>query len=69
MARNYRYGLGWRPDLADIRDYLPQSDNIQKTLSQSQALKAAAKQLPGLRQYGTRRLKTKARLLINGDKQ
>ncbi|MBD9355935.1 C1 family peptidase [Methylomonas albis] len=46
MARNYRYTLGWRPDLPDIRDYQPESDSIQKILSKSEALKAAPKQLP-----------------------
>jgi hypothetical protein len=46
MARNYRYSLGWRPDLPDIRDYRPESENIQKILSKSKALKATPKQLP-----------------------
>jgi C1A family cysteine protease len=46
MARNYRYSLGWRPDLPDIRDYQTESDTIQKILSKSEALKAAPKQLP-----------------------
>ncbi|OAI03758.1 C1 family peptidase [Methylomonas methanica] len=46
MARNYRYSLGWRPDLPDIRDYQTESDTIQKILSKSEALKATPKQLP-----------------------
>ncbi len=41
-----KYQFGWRRDLPDIRDYHSQHDDIQKLLSQSQALKAAAKQLP-----------------------
>jgi C1A family cysteine protease len=46
MARNYRYSLGWRPDLPDIRDYQTESDTIQKILSKSEALKATPKQQP-----------------------
>lgn len=46
MARNYRYSLGWRPDLPNIREYQTESDSIQKILSKSEALKASPKQLP-----------------------
>lgn len=46
MPSNNGKGLGWRPDYADIRDYNVEHDDIQKLLNQSQALKAASKQLP-----------------------
>ena len=54
MSRNYRFSLGWRPDLPDIRAYSSEHENIQKILGKSEALKTTPKQLPGsvdLRQW------------------
>lgn len=46
MARKNWGGLGWHPDLPDIRDLSPEHDTIQKILNKSQALKSVAKALP-----------------------
>jgi len=39
-------GMGWRPDLPDFRDLLPESEPIKKVLAKSQSLKTIAKALP-----------------------
>lgn len=46
MARKNWGGLGWHPDLPDIRDLSSEHDTIQEILSKSQALKSVAKALP-----------------------
>jgi C1A family cysteine protease len=38
--------MGWRPDLPDFRDLLPESEPIKKVLAKSQPLKAVVKALP-----------------------
>lgn len=39
-------GLGWQPDLPDLRDYTSQAGKIQAMLAKSKPLKAVAKALP-----------------------
>ncbi len=39
-------GMGWRPDLPDVRDFNAESDKIKEVLAKSKPLKAAAKATP-----------------------
>ena len=39
-------GMGWRPDLPDIRDYTPEEPQVEKLLAKSKPLKAVAKAAP-----------------------
>ena len=46
MKRNTPFGLGWQPDLPDIRDYTPEHPDVKKVLVKSKALQAASAGLP-----------------------
>jgi hypothetical protein len=35
------FGMGWHPDLPDIRDYTDQADSVRKVLAKSAPLKKA----------------------------
>jgi C1A family cysteine protease len=47
MDTHLELGLGWLPDLADLRDYTHDADAIQRTLSKAKSI-AAGKPKPGL---------------------
>lgn len=48
MTINSWGGMGWQPDLPDVRDYTPESDAIKDVLAKCKALKAAVKSVPPL---------------------
>lgn len=46
MKTIHGLGLGWQHDLPDVRDYTPESETVDKLLSQSTPLKKARKAAP-----------------------
>jgi len=54
MIKHGWRGMGWQPDLPDVRDFNAASDSIKEVLAKSKPLKGAAKALPSsadLRQW------------------
>lgn len=46
MKQTTPYGLGWQPDLPDIRDYTADHPEVRGILAESKGLQAAASSLP-----------------------
>ncbi len=46
MKKHTPHGLGWQPDLPDIRDYTAETEIVQKVLAKSKALSAAGAAAP-----------------------